>query len=146
MRLFGQTFDLRLAVLFVVIGLVMGATVLCSCSRVSMAEGFQMLGAPMEHKMGEGVHGAWDVREMPKGSSYAWSDKDHDTYQSQFVSPEEGLDFFAETEFKPECCGSSYSSSGGLTKLGVTAGGCACMNKQQMDYLNSRGGNRAPVM
>lgn len=146
LTLMGQKIDMRMILILVILGAVIGATLLCSCSRVSMSEGFQMIGAEMGYKMGEGVHGAWDVRELPKGSAYDWSDKDHDAYQSQFISPEENMDFFAETEFKPECCGSSYSSSGGLTKMGVTAGGCACMNKKQMEYLNSRGGNRVPVM
>lgn len=40
--------------------------------------------------------------------------------------------FFDNIEFKPDCCPSTYSSSQG----------CACLCPQQINYLNSRGGNR----
>ena len=40
--------------------------------------------------------------------------------------------FLASTKFTPECCPSTYSSSTG----------CACLNPQQINYLNQRGGNR----
>ena len=39
---------------------------------------------------------------------------------------------FANTEFKPECCPSTYTSSTG----------CACITQEQVDYINQRGGNR----
>ena len=37
--------------------------------------------------------------------------------------------FFATTEFKPECCPNQYS----------TSSGCACMTMDQYDYLRNRG-------
>jgi hypothetical protein len=40
---------------------------------------------------------------------------------------------FADTEFKPECCPNTYSSSSG----------CACMTMGQYDYLRDGGGNTA---
>jgi hypothetical protein len=46
--------------------------------------------------------------------------------------PSDELHFFAENKFAPECCPSSYSSSTG----------CACMTPEQLNYLNTRGGNR----
>jgi hypothetical protein len=48
--------------------------------------------------------------------------------------PEGELDMFATTEFKPECCPNSFS----------TSMGCACMTNQQLKYLNDRGGNNVP--
>jgi len=48
--------------------------------------------------------------------------------------PEGELDMFATTEFKPECCPNSFS----------TSMGCACMTNQQLKYLNNRGGNNVP--
>jgi len=48
--------------------------------------------------------------------------------------PEGELDMFATTEFKPECCPNSFSSSMG----------CACMTTGQLKYLNDRGGNNVP--
>ena len=43
---------------------------------------------------------------------------------------------FAKNEFKPECCVPSFSSAS-------NADGCACVTKEQVDYINMRGGNRS---
>jgi hypothetical protein len=48
--------------------------------------------------------------------------------------PEGQLDMFATTEFKPECCPNTYSSSTG----------CACMDMGTYGYLRERGGNNVP--
>lgn len=48
--------------------------------------------------------------------------------------PEGELDMFATTEFKPECCPNTYSSSTG----------CACMTDSQYNYLITRGSNNVP--
>jgi len=48
--------------------------------------------------------------------------------------PEDQLDMFATTPFKPECCPNTYSNSSG----------CACMTTNQYDYLVDRGGNNVP--
>lgn len=48
--------------------------------------------------------------------------------------PENELDIFATTGFKPECCPNAYSNSTG----------CACMTNDQYNYLKSRGGNNVP--
>lgn len=48
--------------------------------------------------------------------------------------PEGELDFFATTEFKPECCPNAYSNSTG----------CACMTVPQYNYLIGRGSNNVP--
>ena len=44
------------------------------------------------------------------------------------------LNMFANTQFKPECCPNTYSSSLG----------CACMSTQQYNTLITRGGNNVP--
>lgn len=44
------------------------------------------------------------------------------------------LDFFANTDFKPECCPTTYSNSMG----------CACISDNQYKYLITRGGNNVP--
>jgi len=108
-----------------------------------MREGMSAL----KHKMGEGVKDSWDTREMPKGvSSLEWRKQNHDSYASDFVGPSDNMNFFSKTKFDVECCGSSYTSSGGLLADGSsTNGGCACMTPEQIDYLNSRGGNRTNV-
>jgi hypothetical protein len=48
--------------------------------------------------------------------------------------PEGEMFMFANTEFKPECCPNTYSSSTG----------CACMTTGQYNYLVLRGGNNVP--
>jgi hypothetical protein len=42
------------------------------------------------------------------------------------------LVMFAKNKSKPECCPSPYS----------TSSGCVCMTPEQINYLNTRGGNR----
>lgn len=44
------------------------------------------------------------------------------------------LDMFANTQFKPECCPSAFSSSTG----------CACLSVDQYNYLKNRGTNNTP--
>ncbi|MAD12805.1 MAG: hypothetical protein CMC04_08810 [Flavobacteriaceae bacterium] len=48
--------------------------------------------------------------------------------------PDGEMLLFSTTEFKPECCPNTYS----------TSKGCACMTLDQYDYLNNRGGNNEP--
>jgi hypothetical protein len=48
--------------------------------------------------------------------------------------PEGEMLMFANTEFKPECCPNTYS----------TSTGCACMTGQQYNYLVLRGSNNVP--
>jgi hypothetical protein len=48
--------------------------------------------------------------------------------------PEGEMLMFANTEFKGECCPSSFSNSMG----------CACITLPQYNYLISRGGNNVP--
>ena len=57
-----------------------------------------------------------------------------DRKQQPIPLPEGELTFFANTEFKPECCPSSYSNSMG----------CACMTSKDYNYLIMRGGNNIP--
>ena len=54
--------------------------------------------------------------------------------QQQLPLPEGEMDFFANSEFKPECCPNAYSSSTG----------CWCGTAQDYNYLITRGGNNVP--
>lgn len=138
---FGQKINV-VHIVIVVLAVLLLSHLVGGCCRCSLAEGMQVMGAELGYKMGEGVKSSWENREQAKGSSLEWRAQDHDSYGSKFVAPEQNLDFFADTEFAPECCGSNYSSKGGLTDSGATIGGCACMNKEQIEYINARGGNR----
>lgn len=53
----------------------------------------------------------------------------------QPIPPPEGqLSLFATTEFKPECCPNTFS----------TSTGCACMDVGTYNFLRERGGNNVP--
>ena len=142
LEVMGFKFRLEVLIVGAIIGCIMCCHVLFSCSKVSGKEGMHVLGAAVDYTMGKGVKGSWDTRETQKGPSVAWRSQNHDATGSNFVGPDKSMSFFADTQFKPECCGATYSSQGGLTTQGVTSSGCACLNKEQMDYINTRGGNR----
>lgn len=57
-----------------------------------------------------------------------------DRGKTQAPLAEGEMDFFASTQFKPECCPNTYSNSQG----------CACMSVQQNDTLIHRGSNNVP--
>jgi len=54
--------------------------------------------------------------------------------QQQLPLPEGEMNFFANSQFKPECCPSTYS----------TSTGCWCGTSQDYNYLVTRGGNNVP--
>jgi len=54
--------------------------------------------------------------------------------QQQLPLPEGEMDFFANSEFKPECCPNTYSSSNG----------CWCGTAQDYNFLKMRGSNNTP--
>jgi hypothetical protein len=54
--------------------------------------------------------------------------------QQQLPLPDGQMDFFANSEFKPECCPNTYSNSSG----------CWCGTSQDYNYLITRAGNNVP--
>jgi hypothetical protein len=54
--------------------------------------------------------------------------------QQQIPLPEGEMLMFANTEFKPECCPNTYS----------TSTGCACMTGAQYNWIAERGNNNVP--
>ena len=135
-KLLGVSVNLiNLAIAVVVIHIIMGMAG-CSCSKLSLKEGMQRMGSSVNYKMGQGVPGlnvGWDTKALQAGSSLPYRKQQHDTYQGTNVPLKDGqLYMFAGNEFKPSCCGSTYSNSTG----------CMCATKQQVDYVNQRGGNR----
>jgi hypothetical protein len=60
------------------------------------------------------------------------ADKSNTYAGTRMPLPDGELFFFQNNQFKPECCPSPYSSTTG----------CACMSREQINYLNTRGGNR----
>uniref|UniRef100_A0A6C0KEX5 Uncharacterized protein n=1 Tax=viral metagenome TaxID=1070528 RepID=A0A6C0KEX5_9ZZZZ len=134
-KIAGQSIRVELALLFLVVGVILGCHVLCSCSRVSVKEGLTMLNpADKDYILGKGVpNDTWDTKPQGKGPSVDYRKQDHSTYTGTPVPlPSGQLFMFADNEFKPECCGSTFSN----------ANGCACITKDQIEYINQRGGNR----
>ena len=143
-ELFGYKLRVEYILGALVAYLVISTLMVKSCSRVSsIKEGMEAMGAELDYKMGSGVKTSWENKPQKEGPSLKFRQHNHDAYQSKFASPDESLNFFNDTEFSYDCCGSSYSGTGGLLGGGgSTSGGCACMNKKQIDYINQRGGNR----
>lgn len=142
-KLLGITIKVEHLIIGILLYMLITGHMICGSSKISLQEGLSMItGSPLDYKMGTGVPGSWDTQPQQKGNSIEWRSQDHDSYDSKMISPDKDLFFFGNTQFKPTCCSSTYSANGGLTSQGYTSGGCACLSKEQMNYLNTRGGNR----
>lgn len=211
-RVFGMTLRLEVIIIAILLGMVLGGHLLCSCAKVPISEAFsetaegdvvndvtsgsgsgsgtaaamagaagptpdpanavdaasvlEMVGnvggvpgpvpAPpkkaatatnqhaepfsdySQYRDGENnsdVAGSW-ISKAGKYSSdlgYQPTSCKSNTYVGTAVPlPDGELFFFQNNQFKPECCPGPYSSSTG----------CACMSTEQINYLNTRGGNR----
>ena len=134
---FGKKFDLLIVVVSMLIGLLIGATTLCSCcgSFNKKKEGLANLGAPLNYQLGNGVPGdTWTASHTKTQNA------EKSMYSSLMGNtggpvplPDGQLYMFAQNKFRPECCNTpqQYASSTG----------CACISPEQMKFLNSRGGN-----
>ena len=147
-----------MALLFLVIGVILGAHLFCSCTsftingmpsnvgsvfkeaftqRNSLALGSDDYGAPINYSMDSGVPGNNNWESAARNYANQIGNQDNSKAGQYYKSgpiplPPGELLIFAENDVKPECCPSYYSSSMG----------CVCASKKQMDYLNQRGGNR----
>ena len=135
-KLLGFSFNLINLAIAVGLGYLILMVAGCSCSKIGFREGMQRMGSSLGYKMGRNVPGlnvGWDMKAQQAGSSLPYRKQQHDTYQGTNVPLKDGqLFMFAGNEFKPSCCGSTFSNSTG----------CMCSTKQQVDYVNKRGGNR----
>ena len=128
-KLFGFKCRIEVLICIFLLGMAVQCFLFGSCSKVSIAEGFDTLfgdvGADIGYKMGAGVHSSWDSKTAEKADAaetYVMDDQN-----------QSDLFFLAKNKFKPECCPFTFSNSKG----------CACMTTEQKDYINRRGGNRA---
>jgi len=126
----GYTTTLEFLVLFAVVSFLLWTHLVGGCCRMPVKEGMMsLLPADVQYKLGEGVEGSWETKPYENDPSK----HQRDTYKDVPVPlPEGSLHFLADNEFKPECCGSTFSSYGG----------CACLTDKQIGYINTRGGNR----
>ena len=124
-KVFGIKMRVEVIVVSVIVGMLLGSHLLCGCAT---EEGMEAFGSALDYKMTKGVHTdkyeeRHDMKEMSGGSSLS----------PKVPLPEGQLFMYANNEFNDKCCSFSNVSGGG---------GCACITKEQADYLNSRGGNR----
>ena len=134
MKLLGFKFRPLVVLMCVLLGMAISGFVLGSCSRFTLSdikESFEGMGAPTNYEMGQGVKGAYDVQKLASISPNL------DANQASALPLAPGqLFFFDKNEFKPECCVPPFSSVS-------NSDGCACVTKEQVDYINMRGGNRS---
>lgn len=124
--------------LTIIVSLLIGGIIACHtlCGSTSLnsdkKEGF-LNGAPLNYQLGYGVPN--DMWSAPPVTA-------NQAYQNMYASlaghtggqvPPKGLFMWTSNLFKPECCFTpqQYSSSTG----------CACISKEQMQFISSRGGN-----
>jgi hypothetical protein len=65
-------------------------------------------------------------------SSWRYTAPNEKLLGDEFVPGDDNLFLFKNNQWKPECCGASFSCGGG----------CVCTTPQQRQYLASRGGNQ----
>ena len=136
-KVLGMTCRIEIIVISIIVGMILGGHVLCSCvtpeAKEKAKEGFaNALGsAPTNYRMGRGVKSSWDTKQLP---SIAQKLNTH--LGPKVPLPAGQLFFFANNNFSPDCCVPPQS--------GVSNGdGCACVTQEQVNYISSRGGNRA---
>ena len=78
--------------------------------------------------------GAFDGVNLPTGNKSPWryTAPNEALLGAEFTPGDDSLFIFKNNQCKPECCGASFSCSGG----------CVCTTENQRDYINGRGGNR----
>ena len=121
-QLFGIKLRLWVVVVCILLGYLIGGMLLCSCSKVSLKEGMEILSDASVDSLGSVKAIAEDVnaKSVIQGAT-GLTDVDAGN-----------LALFADNKQSPECCPSIYSGSNG----------CVCLSDEQANYLNSRGGNR----
>ena len=156
LKVLGYHARVELIILFVVIGIVLGAHLFCSCTSFSIGGMPSDVGRAIKEAftqqqimLGSDDYGAAINYNMDNGlpiknwenaaRNYAKQMGNQDNTNSglnykggPIPLPPGELLIFADNEVKPECCPSYYSSSTG----------CICTSQKQWDYLNQRGGNR----
>jgi len=134
-KVLGFSFRLDVAILFLVIGWILGAHLLCSCLNVKITKTETKKEGMTNLNDNDVSPNSWisKAAEYAGGMGYKSVLAKHETYKGGPVPlPEGQLLLLADNEFKPECCPATYS----------TGSGCACMSSEQIQYLNQRGGNR----
>ena len=131
-----------MALMFILLGFIIGSSLFCSCSIVSKVikdkEGFdtQKTVSDIGYDLGGEDPNSW-VNSAATGKFGENGNSNRARFNSNsginVPLPPGELFYFNSNEFKPSCCeGNVYTSDNG----------CPCMSKEQIKYLNQRGGNR----
>jgi hypothetical protein len=97
-------------------------------------EGLTSIGSDINEVQNGDVAGMWVTKANTYASEFGYGNINNtgSSYSADEPLKNGEMVIFAKNKFKPECCPAPYSSSTG----------CVCMTPEQINYLNTRGGNR----
>ena len=97
-------------------------------------EGMTTIGSDINEIQNGDVAGMWVTKANTYASEFGYGTINNtgSAYSADEPLKNGEMVIFAKNKFKPECCPAPYSSSTG----------CVCMTPEQINYLNTRGGNR----
>ena len=97
-------------------------------------EGLTSIGSDINEVQNGDVAGMWVTKANTYASEFGYGNINNtgSAYSADEPLKNGEMVIFAKNKFKPECCPAPYSSSTG----------CVCMTPEQINYLNTRGGNR----
>ncbi len=97
-------------------------------------EGLTTIGSDINEVQNGDVAGMWVTKANTYASEFGYGTINNtgSAYSADEPLKNGEMVIFAKNKFKPECCPAPYSSSTG----------CVCMTPEQINYLNTRGGNR----
>lgn len=120
LKLLGFKFRVEIVIISMMVGALIFSQLLCNCVT---KEGLNNIGSTIDYVMNKGVH----------DNKYSKITRPYEMAMGPTVPlPEGQLFMFSNNNFHPDCC--SYSNVSGT-------GGCACITKEQNDYVRNRGNN-----
>jgi hypothetical protein len=101
---------------------------------VTTSEGMTTMGSNINEVQNGDVAGMWVTKANSYASEFGYGIMNNtgSSYTAEEPLKNGSMVMFAKNKSKPECCPSPYS----------TSTGCVCMTSEQINYLNTRGGNR----
>ena len=127
MKLLGVNVNLCNILLCVLLIIIINVFITYSCVEnftTNTPQSLSAAGADLNYSMGKGLKVSWENNYVENNLNT--------NVGGEVPLPEGELYMFYKNKFDENCCPSAYSSSNG----------CACISKEQADYLNKRGGNR----
>jgi hypothetical protein len=97
-------------------------------------EGMAVMGSDINEVQNGDIAGMWVTKANTYASEFGYGiiNNTGSAYTADEPLKNGEMVLFAKNKFKPECCPAPYSSSTG----------CVCMTPEQINFLNTRGGNR----